>query len=386
MKNTEMLPLLSILIPTKNRYDTLFEVVKVLSESISDNRLEIVISDDSTVDTPSERQRITELDTRVSYHYHGHDMSIVENVEKGISHCLGKYICFIGDDDIVSPHIMQIVEWLDAQGQDCLIYPPARYWWAGVKFAKESRYQTPGVFWLPTQRTGAVKHLSSITELASVRSRGGVAYLNLPRLYHGIASRRAVDKIVARFGRPVPGSSPDMALCMALAVTNEHYLSIDYPVTVFGASRNSGGGWTAARKHYGRIEDQKFLPRDILDNWDDRLPQIWSEQIIYPQTMHEVMSRLGQESGVSFPMLFGSLIAYEPHIFRHLWPILVKYARQKPSHVPLVLFNTVLKLAGRARMSFKRRTGWGMPVDLHNFPDVAAAMRFMKDLPPPHLK
>lgn len=375
-------PLLSILIPTKNRYETLLPVVSEILAQISDSRLQIVICDNS-----SPRQDVVDAliasDCRISYHYFNDEISIVENTERGLNLCQGEYFCFIGDDDIVSPYIMQIVDWLKQIGGDCLIYPPARYWWSSVAFAKESRYLHPGAFWLPKARDGAVRQLDSAFELDRVLKRGGVAYMDLPRLYHGIASRRAVDRVMERFGRTVPGSSPDMALCVALALTNRSYFSINYPVTVFGASRNSGGGWTAAKKHHGRIKDQKHLPRDILKNWNGNLPKIWTEQIIYPQTIHEVMSRIGIKPDLSYATTYASIAAYEPHVISELIPTATRYLLHNPGQIPKTIFQIALKVAGRMRVSINNRTGIAMPFDLHKFQTVEDVMLFSKKIPAP---
>lgn len=378
-------PLLSLLIPTKDRYETLSAVVSEITTWIRDDRLEIVICDNSTVANESAIAALRARDSRIVYRHSSDDIPITENTERGIALCSGEYLCFIGDDDLVSPHIMGIVDWLKHVECDCLIYPPARYWWQNVVFASETLSQRPGVFWLPKARGGEVRKRHSVIELSAVLARGGVAYMDLPRLYHGIVSRTSMERVRETFGCYLPGSSPDMSLCMTLALTTETYLSIDYPVTVFGASRNSGGGLTAARKHYGRIEDQRMLPRNILDNWDDRLPRIWSEQVIYPQTIHEIMSRAGRKNALSYPTLYGSLVAYEPHILKHLLPVMARYVANRPTDLPLILTKIALKIAGRIRTILRSRTGMAMPFDLDVLPDVKAVMAFMMELEPPAL-
>lgn len=379
-------PLLSILIPTKDRYETLIPVLCEIARSIRDPRLELVVCDNSRERQLGVMEAVAAADPRISLHYFAEDLSIVENTERGIALCRGDYICFIGDDDLVAPSIMSIVEWLRDQAVDCLIYPPARYWWSNVDFARKTLAQRPGVFWLPRARGGAIKRLESGHQIDAVLARGGVSYMQLPRLYHGIASRRAVEGVRARFGRFVAGSSPDMAFSMSLALTTERYLSIDYPVTVFGASRNSGGGRTAARRHYGRIEDQAHLPAGLLDRWDPRLPRIWSEQTIYPQTIHEVMTQAGRaESGLSYIDLYGSLIAYEPHILPQLWPVLARELGQKPAAILPLAAKVLKKLAGRTRVALRQFTGVGMGYDFLQFEDVASVMRFMVTLPLPEV-
>jgi len=46
-------------------------------------------------------------------------------------------------------------------------------------------------------------------------------------------------------GTLLPGSSPDMAYSVALSLVMPNFVSVPYPLTVFGASRASGGGRAA---------------------------------------------------------------------------------------------------------------------------------------------
>lgn len=377
-------PLLSILIPTKDRYSTLSAVVEQICSSITDNRLEIVVCDNSSI---VDSQALTKIksDPRVTYAHSSNYRSIVENTEVGIAMCSGDYICFIGDDDLVSPFIMQAVAWLKSCGEECLIYPPARYWWANVLFARESRSQRPGAFWLPKDRCGTIARHQSDEELIEVLRRGGVAYLNLPRLYHGVVSRNAMEEVRQRFGRYVPGSSPDMALSIALAITQQNYVAISYPLSVFGAARNSGGGWTAARKHYGKIADQSHLPPDILDNWDPHLPKIWSEQVIYPQTIFEVFSSIGQIPEINYDAFYASLIAYEPHIFQHLRPVLREYISEDRKRLKSLSVELIKKVLGRSRLALKSKTGVGMAYDLFVRANLQEVVDLINTIPSPAL-
>lgn len=377
-------PLLSILIPTKDRYETLCPVIEQLCASINDTRLEIVVCDNSSCFNGHAVEKIKQ-DPRVVYTHSPDCRSVVENTEIGIASCSGEYVCFVGDDDLVSPFIMQAVAWLKSCGERCLIYPPARYWWTNVRFAKKNRYQRPGAFWLPKDRDGSKFRYCSEEELKKVLKRGGVAYLNLPRLYHGVVSRDTLEEIRQRFGRYVPGPSPDMALSVALALTLPSYVAISYPLTVFGAAQNSGGGFTAARKHYGRIAEQHHLPADILKNWDPHLPKIWSEQVIYPQTIHEVFSSVGARAEINYDVLYASLLAYEPHIFQYLRPILKAYFEEDVSRMAVVAAETIKKALGRSRVALKSKTGIGMEYDLAICDEIKDVICLINTIPHPTL-
>lgn len=374
--------MLSILIPTKNRYETLVPVVRQILDHLPAADIEIVIEDNSDQGGSAELGALLSSDKRIVYHHDPAPVSMVENTVRALEHSSGDYLCFIGDDDLVSPFIMDAVELMKVEGSRCLIYPPARYWWRSVHFAKETAYQRPGAYWLPTNRTATVTKMNPDREFARVLNRGGVAYLNLPRLYHGIVHRSALEDIKGATGSYLPGSSPDMAFSVALALVLDDYINVDYPVSVFGASRNSGGGMTAANKHHGRIEDQRHMPSNILDNWDDHLPRVWSEQIIYPQTIHEVTAAFGHPGRVSYAPLYASLLVYEPHIFHHVWPRLADYCRGGMFRAIAVALQVLRKLAGRARVELRKRTGATSAVELHAFEDISDVMTFMATLPP----
>jgi glycosyltransferase involved in cell wall biosynthesis len=375
-----MEPTLSILIPSKNRYETLIPVVTALLHHLPSPRLQVVIEDNSTTNDIAALRELLASDSRIVYHHDPAPISIVENSTRAIEHSSGDYLCFIGDDDFVSPYILDAVDQLHESGLQCLMYPAAYYWWQSVVFAKETLFHRPGAFWLPKQRNGKTRVLSSSDELRKVLDSGGAAYMDLPRLYHGIVHRDALVAIKQATGTFLPGSSPDMAFSAALALVLNSYLTIDYPVTVFGASKNSGGGWTAARKHYGRIEDQAHLPKNILSRWDARLPRVWSEQIIYPQTIYEVMTAFGRgDSGVDFDALYASLLINEPHLFPLVWPLVKRHCTKAPKRIPRMLMFCLRKAAGKVRRAVRSRLGLSMPFDLMEFSAVDEAMRFMRD-------
>ncbi|HCQ2529283.1 TPA: glycosyltransferase, partial [Escherichia coli] len=92
--------LLSIAIPTKNRHKTLLITLDNMLRRMDDS-VEFVICDNSDEELPSSLPLF--LDKRIKYFYSSKTMSIVDNTENALSHCTGEFVCFIGDDDFVSP-------------------------------------------------------------------------------------------------------------------------------------------------------------------------------------------------------------------------------------------------------------------------------------------
>lgn len=88
---------LSILIPTKNRYEYLFPVVKTIISKITRDDLEIIIQDNSDDNTKGVRFFEDLADFRVKYFYHSGSLPVSDNVELAISNATKDYLTIIGD-------------------------------------------------------------------------------------------------------------------------------------------------------------------------------------------------------------------------------------------------------------------------------------------------
>lgn len=314
-------PLLSIVIPTKNRYETLLPVVRSILAFVKQEDVEIVIQDNSDNRRLADSFfRNQDNDSRVKYYYIEDPISIQENTNAAIGNANGKFIVFIGDDDLVSPYIYDIVKFINKKDIDCLIYNPAYYWWDTVEFKKENFFYKKKALWIPKNISLKLQKKDSKKELDFVLNRGGVSYFKLPRLYHGIVRRDILERVKEHAFSFVPGACPDIALSAAIALVNSTYFFINYPVTIFGASKNSGGGMSARDAHYGKIEDMKFLPSDILERWDKSMPEIWSAHTYYANSLIEVLNAFGIERRIDFEEFFGSMLAYEPNLKHYILP------------------------------------------------------------------
>lgn len=361
-----MSPLLSIIIPTKNRYATLVPVVRGILAQIPDRDLEIVVQDNSPDNAGIREQLGAASDERIRYFHRPEPISIVENTVSAIENARGRFLSFIGDDDTVAPFIVDETRRLEQSGLECMAHAPAYYWWSSVEFAKTDYYRRKCALWIPNGAQDGYQTLLSSQELDRMLSNGAVSYYRLPRLYHGIVSRRVLDDIKARAGTYVPGASPDMAISVAVSLVVDRYLYAAHPVTVFGASRGSGGGRTVERRHHGLLENQPHLPKETVERWDSRLPRYWSEYTIYPQTVMEVFAAFGKAPApLDFPVLYASILVNEPWLARMTWPHIFATCGTSP-RVWLRFGQTVLRRglgrAYRALTSVSRRRAYDLVI------------------------
>lgn len=354
--NTENSPLLSIIIPTKNRYKTLIPVINAILKNIGSSDFELIIQDNSDSNQSELSLFKNSQDSRLRYFYQSESLSISENTALAIEKIRGKYSIFIGDDDTVSPYICEIVQKLDSVNGLGLIYTPANYWWESVEFPKENYYYRKKALWIPKNISGEFILKKAQTELDFMLEKGAVGYYMLPRFYHGIILTKALTAIQDQIGTYLSGSCPDIALSTSLAFTVDRYYFVNYPVSVFGASKNSGGGWTVNKTHFGKIEDQKFLQKGIVDRWDPNIPLIWSERTIYPQTVYETLQAFGSTKKINYIAFYASMLANERFLFNYWWPPVKAYCRNNPFSY-LKLFVKYLKISsGVILYRIKKRT------------------------------
>jgi glycosyltransferase involved in cell wall biosynthesis len=376
MIHSQYLPLLSIIIPTKNRYKTLIPVIKSILKNINTEQIELVIQDNSDDNKDVLNYFNSNIDSRLKYFYISKNMSIAENTIAATENAKGKYLIFIGDDDIVAPDIIDFVYQLDEIDGDCLIYSSAFYWWDSVEFKRKTHYHRNNTLWLPQNISKDFKKLSSKIELESMLKLGAVGYFSLPRYYHGIVKKTVLDSIKIATGSILPGSCPDISFATSISLVIDEYYFINYPLSVFGASKNSGGGFTASKKHFGKIEDQPFLRDNILQEWDPMIPKIWSERTIYPQTVFEVLKEFDSKLKINYTSFYSSMFVYETYLFKYLLPVLFNYLKKKPfkfiPFVYLVLKNKLSKWYNMYKASNKK-----MNFDVYEVSEIDKVMEVL---------
>ena len=99
-----MNPVFSIIIPTRNREQLLKECLEsVLQQVYAD--FECLIIDDGSSDGTRDSVKLIKDERFQYHHYPVSDRSLVRN--KGIDLAKGQYICFVDDDDLITPDYLE---------------------------------------------------------------------------------------------------------------------------------------------------------------------------------------------------------------------------------------------------------------------------------------
>lgn len=284
--------LLSIVVPTKNRYGYLEPLVRLI-EGFANSNVELVIEDNS--DDNLEFLPILKKMSFPDLHYYYNDkpISVGENLDNAIAHSRGEYVCVIGDDDGVLPSIINCVEWMKENSVDAIIPMIIPYLWPDHD---EVSMRRKGLLkYSPVKRDRIVEFLDPVQTLEEALKNGFLNRGMLPICYHGVVSRKALDIIYNRGGAFSPGPSPDIAAGVALSLVVKKYALIKYPIIISGASRQHGGG--AYRMKYGaaEIKDVPFLPKNSFDTWERSLPKIWTVETVWPESAIKALRYMGRE-------------------------------------------------------------------------------------------
>lgn len=306
--------LLSIVVPTKNRYYYLEYFVHYF-HSINSDKIELIIQDNSDLDSNHDFLSLlnTIKDPRISYSYTRDDLSVVENCDRAVAKSKGEYVTLIGDDDIFSKHLIQFIEICRNTSVDAFLPVKATYTWPDVQ-PRFYKNKLSGIFRV-THFSGKTKKIDVNTILQRVIKLGGTQILNLPCIYHGAIKRTVLEQIFKESGSYFPGPSPDMANAIALCKFVKNYIVIDIPLIISGHSVSSAGGQGAQGQHFGDISKVKHLPKDTATNWTSEVPFYWSGNTIYAESVIQALKRMNMSQYLklfNFAYLYASCLVFDP--------------------------------------------------------------------------
>ena len=256
--------LLSILIPTKDRYSTLIPVLSGLTCDFKDLSVEFIVQD-NTIDNNEITKFLSKLNCKkVKYFHTIKSLSQSENCNCSVKNANGQYLILIGDDDYVMPTIIESVIWMENNSVDCLNYNIASYLWNDISFKYKTSVSEGGTLLLTKPLKKEFTLVDPHDELRKVIESGGTSYANLPRLYHGIVKRDVLDRVYKKCNTYFPGLSPDMASSVAISLFTKVFYTYNFPLSISGKSSFSAAGKGVNHTHVGDLDKMDFLEKSLL--------------------------------------------------------------------------------------------------------------------------
>lgn len=273
-------PILSVVVPTKNRYQYLYHLIKLVA-SYNFVDFELVIQDNS--DDNSEFLSNIKIEDYpfIKYFYQSEPVSQSRNSDLSILNSTGEYVCFIGDDDGVTRFAIDAARWMKENNVAILKSSPFNYKWPSFISTQYYNVSSSALFNKFTMTYRIVDNKVVLAKLLKT----GIDTLNyMPKVYNGIAKRSTLDRIYEKCGSFFPGPSPDMANAVSLALEEANYAYVDAPIIIGGHSGHVGGNVNRYKKHYGPLEEQPFIDKKYIDEWSQEIPKIWCANTVWPES------------------------------------------------------------------------------------------------------
>ncbi len=239
-------PFISVIIPTRERADTLkYAIETALNQQSQD--YEVIVSDNFSQDNT--KQVVESFnDPRLIYVNSGCRLSMCDNYEFALEHAKGEYIIFIGDDDAIMPGAIDKLQ-LTIKSKPNLVYcwPMPLYTWP-KNGKKASAYHLS-----PNNLPFEINLKKIAYRFIAVMRESG----QLPSVYHGAVSKSILDMIRRQAGRVFHSTQPDVFTSFAIPAFCDTAINVGYTVTVAGRSPKANSA--VAYDKSSRVNTEKML-------------------------------------------------------------------------------------------------------------------------------
>jgi glycosyltransferase involved in cell wall biosynthesis len=242
----------TVLVPTRERADTLYYALRTLTQQRYEN-MTIIVSDNASTDRTESVVREV-ADSRVRYVNTGTRVSMSQNFEFALSHVRDGWITFIGDDDGLLPGALDRVD-SAIRETGCTAVTSG---WCYYRWPQDG---LPRPFLsVPLGRGYQVRRSQLwLNRLLNAEAQ----YPELPWLYTGgFAAMDLVRKALDERGRFFRSRIPDIYSAIALASVTAEYAAMRAPVAVSGVSVHSTGH--SQLTGHNRLPGEKFATEENL--------------------------------------------------------------------------------------------------------------------------
>lgn len=299
--------LLSVVVPTKNRYYYLKHLVELIA-SLKTDEVEMVIQDNSDDNTEFLDYLKGLSYDFIRYSYIAGQLPMSVNSDKAVLNSTGEYICFLGDDDGVTKFLVDGVRWMKSEGIEAVKPAEVIYSWPGAPQGKSAEMSFYSF-------TGKVKYLSAYEELLKVLKAGIPNRGRMPLAYHSVVSRSAMDRVYEIAGTYFPGNSPDISNAVALSLVVKKFALIDMPWAYSGNSPYKGGGVFARGNAAPEITEIPWFRPNPEERWSKLVPRIASGSNIWADSVIESLINMNREDlieQINFDELYANFIFSMP--------------------------------------------------------------------------
>jgi hypothetical protein len=225
--------LLTIVIPTRDRHDTLVKVVEHLLD-LNLERVQVLVSDN--LSDPPVSDVLTKLPESFKIIRTKSRLSMPSHWRFALSHVSTPYLTVIGDDDIIwGSRLTALFPLLESRTAPVFFWPRFSYYWLNYRDANLA-----GVLSVSKDFVANRVNLDDLYHRIYARSRN---YTLLPSVYNSLVSTEAAIMLFGRVEELVPADciSPDMASAFRICSHFKDGIFLTCQISVSGISHHSNG-------------------------------------------------------------------------------------------------------------------------------------------------
>ncbi|RYE43225.1 MAG: glycosyltransferase family 2 protein [Hyphomicrobiales bacterium] len=225
-------PRFSIVLPTRNRPDTLRSALTTCIAQNYDD-YEIVVCDNSD-DGETEQVVRDAASPRIRYLPPTEPLAMSANWERGVNEARGEYVTVLGDDDGLMPYALAELDALiTTHRAQAVVWQRGIYTWPTIGVPGEA-----DLLRIPLARTVIEMHGREQVRKA-VRFEAGTD--TLPMIYTAAVHRDLIERHRQLAGRMFLNVYPDVYSAFGLGYLADRYIWTSVPMNIAGLSRASNG-------------------------------------------------------------------------------------------------------------------------------------------------
>lgn len=259
-------PFFSIVIPTRNRADTLQYTIKtILNQNFQD--YEIIVCNNNSIDNTEEVIN-SFSDERIKCISSDIDLSMTDNWELAYTNANGQYITYLADNDgFINGSLLFMSELLKLNN-----YPRIIRW-------EKNLYNWPCLDSINKN----IMYINLRKELEFFNSNliikeiieGKRKFQDLPMLYNSFIQKDLIDILKNNTKRVFHTVCPDISSGFCFAISEKNYLSLNYGIT-FGANSSKSNGFNSLRKKESPLKEFKKLTNQSEITFSKDIPHVKS--------------------------------------------------------------------------------------------------------------
>ena len=222
----------TIIIPTRDRCDTLIHTIQTALSQDYENYRVIVSDNFSSDNTKAIISKI--IDARLIYINPGMRLSMTEHWEFALSHVSDGWVTILGDDDGLMPGALRRVnEIINETGTKAIRSNGCSFVWPGL---------TKSIFGNLSFELKKGYRVRYSKKVLNDVLKGNIEYNELPVLYNGgFVSHELIATAKVFTNKFYCSMTPDVYSAMVFALLTDNYVYSDEPLAINGSSIHSGG-------------------------------------------------------------------------------------------------------------------------------------------------